>query len=88
MDADVLDRVQTDQAASVVRRAAADAGDEAVLVRQPSDLGPGLLGHGRILGPLHDRRQRPVDVEQDGGLLRLAAEPNEQNRRVRHTPRI
>ena len=77
VDADVLDAVEADHPPRVCRRPPADAGDERVTAGEALDLGPGLLGHGGILGPLDDRRERPVDVEEHGRLLRLAPESHQ-----------
>jgi hypothetical protein len=82
VDADVLDGVEPDETAGIGSRTPADAGDEAVCTRQTFDLGAGLIGHGRVFGSLDDRRERPVDIEQNGRLLRLAPQPNELDGRA------
>jgi hypothetical protein len=80
VDADVLDAVEADHPSRVGRGPAADAGDERISVRQALDLLPRLQRHGGVLGPFDDRRERPVDVEEHGRLLRLAPESHQADR--------
>jgi hypothetical protein len=88
MDTGVLDPVDADQRSGVRGRPPAHARDEPVPARQSPELGAGLVRHGRVLGPPDDRRERPVDVEEDSCLLGLAAQPHEQDRRAHHAGRI
>ena len=46
---------------------AADAADEQVAVAKPRQHRPRLLGNGGELRPRRDRRERAVDVEEEGG---------------------
>ena len=41
-----------------------------------------MFGNGRVLGPVDDRGERAVDVEQQPGLRRLLRDPLDQVRRV------
>ena len=75
----MLDAFQVDEAANLRRRPPTDAGDEAVRARQALDLGKRLLRHGCVFGTLDDRSERPVHVEEDGRLLGVAAEADEQD---------
>ena len=76
--ADVDELVEPDDSARVGSRAAADAGDERVTPVQPAELFPGRLGHRGVVWHVHDRREDPVDVEQDGRPFGLLGEPREQ----------
>src|SRR5207244_1606566 len=42
------------------------------------ELGARLVGHARVLGPLDDRRERSVDVEEECRPLRLRRESREK----------
>ena len=48
----------------------------------PSAWGPYRDEYARVLGPLHDGGERPVDVEEHRGAARVLREPREQG--VRH----
>ena len=76
--ADDRDALDADQRLDLRRRAAADAGDERVARREPRELVPRLVRHPRVLGPLHDRREHAVDVEQDRGPARSSRRAGEQ----------
>ena len=65
--ADDCDAGNPDEALDVGAGATADAGDERVARGEPRELVPGLLRDPRVLGPLDDRRERAVDVEEDRG---------------------
>ena len=60
-----VDAAHADEPPDVGRRAARDARHAAVAARQPRQQQRGLLGHVRVLGALHDRRERAVDVEEE-----------------------
>jgi hypothetical protein len=78
VDAYVFDPLDADEPAHIGGGSAADAGDEPVAPGQPLDLPSSLVGDGRVFRPLDDRRERPVDVEENGGVLGLAAEASQQ----------
>jgi hypothetical protein len=63
--AEVGDRPDRDHRAGVGRLATTDAGHHLVAARDPDQQLTGRLGHLGGGGVLDDRRQRPVDVEQD-----------------------
>ena len=63
MVSDDLDPVDADEAAGVLARAAADAGDEQVAAGEPRQLGAGRSGECELRAG-HDR-VRPVDVEDE-----------------------
>jgi hypothetical protein len=75
--ADVLDSFEPDHPPRVGRGSSGDARDERVPARKPLDLTAGLGGNHRVFWPLDDRRERPVDVEQHGRPLGLAAESHQ-----------
>jgi Sulfite exporter TauE/SafE len=70
----VAHAVHADETPRVLTRAAADEGDECVPTGETLDLAASLLGDGRLVRSLHDRRERPVDVEQDCGSIRRLGE--------------
>jgi hypothetical protein len=78
VDADVDRAFQPDDAGGIGARPSADAGDERVLVHEPSQLRPRLLRYRRELGTRDDRRQGAVDVEQDCGFRGRFCERREQ----------
>ena len=69
--AQVGDRAERDDPAGVGGAPAGHAGDHAVAARDLDQRPPGALGHVRVVGVQNDRRQHAVDVEQDGGALRV-----------------
>ncbi len=82
---DDLDPLDADEPARVLARAAADAGDEQVAPGQPGELRPGPFGHSRELRPRRDRRERPVDVEDERASLGRVREGGEELRGL-HRP--
>src|SRR5205807_611677 len=76
--ADVDDAVDTDEPLGIRARTSADAGDEPVASDEPRDFGSSRLRHGRQFGPRDDRRERPVDVEQDRRRRGLGCKPCDQ----------
>jgi Sulfite exporter TauE/SafE len=82
--ADVPNAVHTDESRGLFARTPADAGDQGVPAGQAAQLSPRLLRHGRELGSRHDRRQRPVNVEQDCRALRRFGQLCEQSAGVPH----
>ena len=78
MGAEIGDRADGDHGASLGGLAAAHAGNEPVALGRPDEQLAGGLGHVRVGGVLDDRRQGPVDIEQDGGTLRVGAQRRER----------
>jgi hypothetical protein len=64
--AEVGDRAERDDPPGHERPPAAHARDAAVGLGDPDEDGAGGLRDLRVVGMAHDRRERPVDVEQDG----------------------
>ncbi len=73
MIADVGDRPDRDDLAGGAGASAADAADDAIALGDLDQKRARGLGHVRIGGVAHDRRQRAVDVEQDRGVGRVGA---------------
>ena len=69
--AGVGDPADAHQPPRVGGRAAGDAGDEAVPAREAAQQERGLLGTCRVLGTPDDRRERAVDVAEDGCAPRV-----------------
>ena len=74
MHARVGGTVDTDELAGRRAGATADEPNERVTPDEPPQLGARLLRDRGELGPCDDRRQRPVDVEQDRGAVRVLRE--------------
>jgi hypothetical protein len=73
--ADVAHPVDVDEAPRVLAGPSADAGDEGVPPGEARNLCARLVRHTGVLGPRSDRRQRPVDVEEDRSALRRLGKP-------------
>jgi hypothetical protein len=84
--ADDRDPVDAEHPLDLGAGATAHARDEGVPARQARDLAPRLVGDTRVLGPLDDRRERPVDVEEDRRAAGFVGEHAE--RVVRHGPTL
>jgi len=74
VDADVDDPFDPDQPGRLLAGPPADARDQGVAARQPLHLLARLLRNDRQLRPRHDRRERPVHVEQHGRPAGLGAQ--------------
>ena len=72
--ADVGDRPERDDPPRDRGLAARHAGDEPVALGDLDQLRPRRLRDVRVIGVADDRRQRAVDVEQDGGAAGLGAQ--------------
>ena len=72
--ADVAPSLEPDQPASVLTASTAHERDQEVLPRQALELRSRRAWDVGELGPGHDRSQRPVDVEEEGGSLGKLAE--------------
>ncbi len=66
---DIRDPLDSDELSCVLSRPAADARDERVDPGEPRDFGPRVVGDACVSRPRSDRREGPVDVEQDRGAL-------------------
>jgi hypothetical protein len=78
VNADILGSLDTDEPCSVLPSTPADAGDERIKADQPPYLRACLLWNGGQLRARHDRRQRPVHVEQDRRLGRPFGERGDE----------
>src|SRR5206468_364873 len=76
--AHIPERLEPDQAPGLGRTAPADAGDERVARLERSQELPCRPRHGRILGARRDRRERAVDVEDQGRAVGPGEEGSEQ----------
>ncbi len=68
--ADDLDAVDSDQVARNDARSASHRADEGIAHDKVAQHGPRVSRYRRVLRSVDDRRERPVNVEQDGGALR------------------
>jgi hypothetical protein len=73
--ADIAHPVHADHASRVLAGASTDACDQGVPLREAGNLLAGLVRHPRVLWPGCDRRERPVDVEEDRSALWRLGEP-------------
>ena len=82
--------VDADDRARDVARPPGDAGDERVASGQALELTAGRGRDRRVLGPRHDRRQHPVDVEEERRAFRFGREQGERihRRRVRNVLKL
>ena len=78
MVADVRDRAERDDAPRVLRLAAADAADDRVALGDGDELHARRLGDVGVARVADDRRERAVDVEQDGRARRVRAQRSER----------
>ena len=78
MRADADDAVHADAGSHVLARPAAHDRDERVAPDEPLELRARLRWRGRVLRPLDDRRQHPVEVEEQSRLGRISREPREE----------
>ncbi len=76
--ADICDRPQPDDPARDRRPASADAADDRVALGDGDQLLAGGLGNVCVVGVADDRRERPVDVEQDARAGRIGAQRGER----------
>ena len=76
--ADADDAVHAESRPHVLARAPAHDRDERVAADEPLELGAGLRRRRRVLGPLDDRREHPVEVEEEPRLGRLGRELREE----------
>ena len=65
--AGVGERIDTDDPARHLARAARHGCDQPVAARQAGELGAGLVGDARVFRPVDDRREHAVDVEEQRG---------------------
>jgi hypothetical protein len=67
--AHVADAVHADQPSRVLAGPAADACDQGIAACKARDFSASLFRDGGLLGLVDDRRERPVDVEDDRGQV-------------------
>ena len=70
----VLDAADPDQPADIGGGTSRDASDAGIAAREPAQQLRGLLRDLGVRGPLDDRRQRPVDVEEQRRARRVCGE--------------
>ena len=78
MVSDHLDAVDGDDPTSVLAQATGDAGNERVAASEAGELGAGRLGDDCEFGARHDRRERAVDVEEEGRPVGGVAQRRQQ----------
>ena len=88
MVAGVGDPVDADQPPRLLGPPPGDAADQAVALAQPRQRLARRRRHRRLLGPLDDRRQGPVDVGEDRGAGGLGAQRRQRpaQRRLARLP--